>query len=77
MPTKREKKVPVCGYLAKVDVDSEEFWKYDHPFRNGDTVLILGEIDMMPGHCVLVTKDGRTHFGYHTEDFTPLTEEEI
>jgi hypothetical protein len=47
-----------------------------YPFVNGDTVLMLGEIEQMPGHVAVVTKDGKTHFGYHMENFRKLTREE-
>lgn len=48
-----------------------------YPFKNGDTVLMLGEIKHMPGHCVVVTKDGKTHFGYHTENFVKIPKGEV
>ncbi len=50
---------------------------YAFPFKNGDRVLILGEVEYMPGHVVLVSADGKTHFGYHIEDFRKLNEEEV
>lgn len=48
-----------------------------YPFRDGDTVLMLGKIENMPGHVVVVTQDGKTHFGYHVEHFRKLTADEI
>jgi transcriptional regulator with XRE-family HTH domain len=68
---------PVCGYLAKVDMPQRVCERFEYPFKEGDTVLVLGDIANMPGHCTLVTKDGRTYFGYHTADFRKLTEEEV
>jgi hypothetical protein len=68
---------PICGYFAKVNVSNANCKKYKYPFRNGEHVLIFGEIAMMPGHCVFVTKEGKVFFGYHTDNFTPLTEEEV
>ena len=43
-----------------------------YPFKNGDTVLMLGELKHMPGHVAVVTKDGKTHFGYHAENFVKI-----
>jgi hypothetical protein len=68
---------PVCGYLAKVDVPQGQCDEHKYPFNSGDTVLVFGDIAMMAGHCVLATKDGKIHFGWHTDYFRPLTEEEI
>lgn len=51
---------------------------YLFPFHDGETVLFLGEIPNMPGHCAVVTwKDGKVHWGYHTEDFREPTEAEL
>jgi len=68
---------PICGYLSKVIIPQEQCEKYNYPFNEGDTVFVFGDINMMPGHCVLATKDGKTYFGYHTIDFAPLTKDEI
>ena len=63
------------GYLAKFNVPEE--YEHEYPFKNNETVFIFGEINLMPHHCVLANKDGKVFFGYHTENFIPLTEEEI
>ena len=68
---------PVCGYLAKIAIPKADCKRYKFPFKEGDTVLVFGDIAKMPGHCVFAGKDGKVHFGYHTADFTPLAEEEI
>jgi hypothetical protein len=60
-------------YLCEVNALPEGF---DYPFKNGDTVLMLGEIEQMPGHVAIALKDGRVLFGYHEENFRKLTEEE-
>jgi hypothetical protein len=31
---------------------------FSYPFKNGETVLVFGEVENMPGHVVLATKDG-------------------
>jgi hypothetical protein len=46
--------------------------EYKYPWKDGDYVLILGEIVGMPGHYVFVTEDGKTHFGYHLSYFREL-----
>ncbi len=49
---------------------------YEYPYKAGDRVLMLGEVAQMPGHCVIALQDGRVLFGYHTENFRRLTEDE-
>ena len=43
-----------------------------YPWKNGDYILMLGEIVDMQGHYVIVTEDGKTHFGYHDDFMVPL-----
>lgn len=52
---------------------------YSYPFKNGESLLFLGEIEQMPGHCVVVqgNKDGKIHYGYHTDNFVELTDDEV
>lgn len=38
-------------------------------------LLYLGDITNMPGHCALVDKDGKVHWGYHTEELEIVSEE--
>ena len=45
------------------------------PFT-GDTVLVLGEIEQMPGHVVVATKDGRVFYGYHADNFDKLDKDD-
>jgi SOS-response transcriptional repressor LexA len=47
-----------------------------YPFKDGDTVVVLGEIDQMPGHAVIALNDGRVLFGWDIEYFRKLTDEE-
>ena len=51
-------------------------WKGSYPSKNGDHVLMLGEIEQMPGHVAVVTHDGLVRWGYHIENFRKLTKEE-
>lgn len=45
---------------------------YQYPWKEGDYVLLLGEIVDMRGHYVIVTEDGMTHFGYHGDNLLEL-----
>ena len=47
-----------------------------YPFTRDDRLLYLGEVRQMPGHCVVVTRDGRVLWGYHTENFVVLSDQE-
>jgi len=71
---KRLKQALDKPYLCEVDLP--QGYEDHYPFKNGDTVLMLGEIEQMPGHVVVATKDGKTHFGYHVENFRKLSREE-
>lgn len=46
-----------------------------YPWRNNDTVLLLGEIENMPNHYVIATSDGRIHYGYHNDFFVDVEED--
>ena len=48
-----------------------------YPWKEGETVLMLGEIKQMPGHCVVATNDGKVHFGYHTENFKKIKKKNL
>lgn len=52
-------------------------WTEDYPEDFKHTMMFLGEIPMMPVHCAVVGKSGKTYFGYHTDDLVALTEDEI
>jgi len=63
------------SYLARV-VGIPEDYMQKYPFRNGDIVLFMGEVEQMPEHSVIATRDGKVHFGYHSDWFVKLTEDE-
>ena len=50
---------------------------HTYPFKDGEHVLYLGEIENMPGHVTVVTRDGKVHWGYHPENFREPTEDEV
>ncbi len=49
---------------------------YDKNFNRNEGYLFLGEIPNMPGHCAVISSNGRTLWGYHTEDFVEINNEE-
>lgn len=81
--------VPNCGFdgkimppnsivVAMVGNDPQEAMQgFNYPWKKGDGLLYLGEIVNMSGHCVVSTRDGKIHWGYHTENFRIATEEEV
>ena len=48
-----------------------------YPFNQKEHLLFLGEIDQMPGHCIVANKEWKTFWGYHTSNFVELTDEEV
>lgn len=48
-----------------------------YPWKAGDSALLLGEIENMPGHVAVVTKDGKVHWGFHDDNFREPTGDEI
>jgi hypothetical protein len=53
-----------------------EGYEDKYPYKVGDHVLLI-EIENMPGHCAVITTDGRIVWAYHTGDFRKLTREEM
>ena len=47
-----------------------------YSFKNGERVLYLGEITNMPGHVAIVHKE-KVHWGYHSENFHIVPEDEV
>lgn len=72
---KRLKQVLDRPYLCQVSNIPKGYLE-SYPFKNGDIVLMLGEIEQMPGHVAIALKDGRVLFGYHAENFRKLSMEE-
>jgi len=76
-PKRVTKKTPL-NTLIRFDFDGvplEHHSKYS--FSRKDVFLFLGEVQQMPGHCVVAAKDGRIIWGYHTENFVVISEEEV
>jgi hypothetical protein len=45
-----------------------------YPFEEGELILFMGEIENMPGHCVVVKRNGKVIWGYHTDHFFEVEE---
>jgi hypothetical protein len=74
---KKINKVPRKLSLVKFDYDSVRAEdRHYYPFKEGKAYLFLGEILNMPGHCAVVGDNERVRFGYHTDNFVELTEDE-
>jgi hypothetical protein len=73
----KRRKQPRKLSLVKFDYDSIPTELHKHyPFVKGKAYLFLGEIPNMPGHCALAESNGKVMFGYHTDEFIELTEDE-
>ena len=51
--------------------------RYKYPFNVNETVLLLGEIQNMKGHVVVVDNDNNVHWGYHPELFREAEDSDI
>jgi len=71
----KEPKIPVVGFLARYNGSIGEGYS-QYPLRDKDTVFVFGEIENMPGHCVVADNMGKIYWGFHTSDFIKLTEDE-
>jgi len=60
-----------------VIADLPEGYKDAYPFKDGEAVLLLAEIQNMQGHYAVATRDGRVLWGFHPETFRVPTEDEI
>ena len=67
--------------LVKFDFSSmpKKHWQqYRNNFPNQETLVYLGEIEQLPGHCIICGyESGKIHCGFYTNNFIPLTENEI
>lgn len=62
-------------YLARVG-PLPDGYEHTYPFRSGDVMVILGEIDQMPGHVVVANiKTGQVFCGFHADNFIRLSKD--
>ena len=59
------------------DAEWDQKWKHAYPFNMHESVVFLGEINEMPGHCIVARKNGNVMWGYHTDNFRKIKKEEI
>ena len=45
--------------------------------KNAPRFLFVGEIKNMPGHCVVIPQQGGAIWGYHTNSFIEIPEDEV
>ena len=78
MNKKIKDKIPRKLSLVKFDfTDLPLEYHSSYPFIKEQRYLFLGEIANMPGHCAVIGDNSVTYFGYHTENFIELTEDEL
>ena len=71
-------KIPRKLSLVKFDFDSiDKKYHEQYPFLPSSHYIFLGEIPNMPGHCVIGKKDGTITWGWHSDNFAELTDEEV
>jgi len=60
-----------------------KFYEGVYPFKEMDTLLFIGEIVNMPGHCVVVPVNKSMHnsgvvfTGFHTDNFEEIKKEDV
>ena len=65
------------GNMRIVIADLPEDYRDKYPFKHGEQVLLLGEIQNMQGHVAIVTKDGGVRYAFHADTFREPLEEEL
>lgn len=67
--------------MVKFDYDGmpKECHKhYLDKFPKNEVFIFMGEIEQMPAHCIVCNhKAGQIYSGYHTDNFIPLTNDEV
>ncbi len=51
--------------------------KNAYPWKNGESVLYLGEVVGMRGHGIFVGKDGLVKYGYHLDSFKIVPDDQL
>lgn len=69
-------KLQLCKVVNYDDMMIRSGYQDKMAFHDGDVVVMLGELEQCPGHCVIATKDGKVLFGYHTDNFERVDDEE-
>lgn len=58
------------------DLSDEYVKSYSKVFPKDTPIVFLGEIPNMPEHCVVFV-NGKIVFGYHTENFVEIDEDDV
>jgi hypothetical protein len=71
-------KIPRKLSLVRFDATAiPKPYRRKYPLQSGRTYVFFGEIPNMRGHCIVADhRTGQIYFGYHTENFCELTEQE-
>ena len=88
-----KRKIPRQNSICRFTLgEAEAKYAHEYPFKIGERVLFLGEIPNMAGHCIIVSgwkrsiKDANEvpvlqscdiTYGWHTDNFVELTEDEV
>lgn len=72
----REKNVLVRLTKLVVEDLKERAMTKEHPFKEGEAYVYLGEIKNMADHGIFVDNDGKVLWGYHVSDFEEIPDGE-
>ncbi len=62
--------------LVTVDFrDLQPLDRRKYPFHHDEVMLFLGEVRQMPGHLIVVNKQGLTFWGYHEDHFVKVPDD--
>jgi hypothetical protein len=74
----KKPKIPRKLSLVKFDFKNLPEECHDqYPFLPSSSYIFLGEIPNMKGHCIIGKKDGSITWGWHSDNFVELTDEEV
>ncbi len=70
-------KIPRQYSLVKFNMENlKKKYHSKYPFTSDGVYVYFGEIQNMPGHCVVCDfKSGQIYTGYHIENFIEISEE--
>ena len=52
-------------------------YELKYPWKNGEALLLLGEIGNIPGHVAVATTQGKVHWAYDLDSFREPTDDEL
>ena len=60
-----------------VIADIPKGWQGRYPWKHGEALLLLGEVENAPGHVAVATKSGRVYWLFDKDSFREANEDEI